>query len=39
MAMMIQVAQKSLKDHNNKWMNPLNVELKKSEDSNTESSK
>jgi hypothetical protein len=39
MDMTIQAAQKSPKDHNNKWIKPQNEELKKLEDSNTESSK
>ena len=37
--MTIQAAQKSPKDHSNKWIKPKNEELKKLEDSNTESSK
>ena len=39
MDMTIQAAQKSPKDHSNKWIKPQNEELKKLEDSNTESSK
>ena len=39
MDMRIQATQKSLKDHSNKWIKPQNEELKKLEDSNTESSK
>ena len=35
----IQAAQKSPKNHDNKWIKPQNEELKKLEDSNTESSK
>jgi len=35
----IQAAQKSPKNHSNKWIKPQNEELKKLEDSNTESSK
>ena len=39
MDMTIQAAQKSPKDHSSKWVKPQNEELKKLEDSNTESSK
>ena len=39
MDMTIQAAQKSPKNHDNKWIKPQNEELKKLEDSNTESSK
>ena len=38
MDMTIQAAQKSPKDHSNKWVKPQNEELKKLEDSNTDSS-